>query len=284
MKVLVINTGSSSIKYQLFDMSDAAVLAAGLLERIGESASSLTHRVRTETGEMASTRFEECFMEVLAGRVENDGLNRMILSADLDWRQTSLLRCYAKYLQQLGIPFSQDYMEDVLVSHSGLVKLLVQQFESQFDPQLSKTKRSLQMNAIVPAVKRRLARAKNVDEDRILRAFARAVRATLRTNYYQTRDNGRPKPCIAIKLDPSQLPDAPLPRPKYEIFVYSTEVEGVHLRGGDIARGGLRWSDRREDFRTEVLGLMKAQVVKNTVIVPTGAKGGFFCKRMPAAK
>ncbi len=138
------------------------------------------------------------------------------------------------------------------------------------------------MNAIVPAVKRGLARAKNVDEDRILTAFARAVRATLRTNYYLTRDNDGPKPCIAIKLDPAQLPDAPLPRPKYEIFVYSTEVEGVHLRGGDVARGGLRWSDRREDFRTEVLGLMKAQVVKNTVIVPTGAKGGFFCKRMPA--
>lgn len=243
----------------------------------------LRHESGTEIDVLsASTRFEECFMEVLAGRVENDGLNRMILSADLDWRQTSLLRCYAKYLQQLGIPFSQDYMEDVLVSHSGLVKRLVQQFESQFDPQLSKTKRSRQMNAIVPAVKRGLARAKNVDEDRILTAFACAVRATLRTNYYQTSDNGGPKPCIAIKLDPSQLPDAPLPRPKYEIFVYSTEVEGVHLRGGDIARGGLRWSDRREDFRTEVLGLMKAQVVKNTVIVPTGAKGGFFCKRMPA--
>ena len=229
----------------------------------------------------ASTRFEECFTAVLAGRAENDGLNRLILSADLDWRQTSLLRCYAKYLQQLGIPFSQDYMEDVLVSHSGFVKLLVEQFETQFDPRLSKTKRSRQMNAILPAVKRGLARAKNVDEDRILTSFALAVRATLRTNYYLTGDNDLPRPCIAIKLDPSQLPDAPLPRPKYEIFVYSTEVEGVHLRGGDIARGGLRWSDRREDFRTEVLGLMKAQVVKNTVIVPTGAKGGFFCKRMP---
>ena len=242
----------------------------------------LRHDSGTEIDvQSASTRFEECFEEVLAGRAENDGLNRMILSADLDWRQTSLLRCYAKYLQQLGIPFSQDYMEDVLVSHSGLVKLLVEQFESQFDPQLSKTKRSRQMNAILPAVKRALARATNVDEDRILTAFARAVRATTRSNYFQTGDDELPKPCIAIKLDPSQLPDAPLPRPKYEIFVYSTEVEGVHLRGGDVARGGLRWSDRREDFRTEVLGLMKAQVVKNTVIVPTGAKGGFFCKRMP---
>ena len=225
--------------------------------------------------------FEQCFMEVLEGRVESDGLNRQILSARLNWREITLLRSYAKYLLQLGIPFSQAYMEDVLVAHPGFVRLLVDHFETRFDPGIANNRRGKQLETLVPGVKRALARARNVDEDRILSAFAGAVAATLRTNYFQSDENGDPKGYISIKLDPSRLREAPLPRPKFEIFVYSPEVEGVHLRGGDIARGGLRWSDRREDFRTEVLGLMKAQIVKNTVIVPTGAKGGFFPKRAP---
>jgi len=229
----------------------------------------------------ASGRFEDCFMHVLAGDAENDGLNRLILSADLDWRQTALLRCYAKYLQQLGIPFSQDYMEDVLVAHAKFVGLLVEQFAAMFNPELGKSQRSRALNKLLPAVQREVGKAKNVDEDRILNAFAGAIAATLRTNYYLPGDFNGHRRCISIKLDPTRLPEAPLPRPKYEIFVFSPDVEGVHLRGDDIARGGLRWSDRREDFRTEVLGLMKAQIVKNTVIVPTGAKGGFFCKKMP---
>ena len=229
----------------------------------------------------AARRFEECFTRVLDGRAENDGLNRLIIAAGLNWRQTSLLRCYAKYLQQLGIPFSQTYMEEVLVDYANLVGLLVEQFELQFDPQLSRAKRKRELERVLPAVKRAVARARNVDEDRILSAFAGAIGATLRSNYFLRGENGELRPCISIKLDPSALPEVPLPRPKFEIFVFSPDVEGVHLRGGDIARGGLRWSDRREDFRTEVLGLMKAQVVKNTVIVPTGAKGGFFPKRPP---
>ena len=229
----------------------------------------------------ASARFEECFMHVLDGDAENDGLNRLVLSADLDWRQTALLRCYAKYLQQLGIPFSQDYMEDVLSARPKLVGLLVEQFDAMFNPALSKTRRSKLMKTLPPSIRREVSKARNVDEDRILNAFAGAFNATLRTNYYLPGDFNGHRRCISIKLDPTRLPEAPLPRPKYEIFIFSPEVEGVHLRSGDIARGGIRWSDRREDFRTEVLGLMKAQVVKNTVIVPTGAKGGFFCKRMP---
>ena len=229
----------------------------------------------------ASERFEECFMMVLDGKAENDGLNRLILSAELDWRETALLRCYAKYLQQLGLPFSQDYMEDVLVAHARLVGLLTEQFQAMFDPALVKAQRTRRLNAVMPSIYREVGKAKNVDEDRILNAFAGAFNATLRTNYYLPGDFDGHRDCISIKLDPSRLPEAPLPRPKYEIFVYSPEVEGVHLRAGEVARGGLRWSDRREDFRTEVLGLMKAQIVKNTVIVPTGAKGGFFCKRMP---
>ena len=226
-------------------------------------------------------RFEDCFLAVLNGKAENDGLNRLVFNAGLDWRQTALLRCYAKHILQLGVPFSQAYMEDVLVAHANLVPLLVEQFELQFDPAVSKSRRSRELKRVAAAVARGVAKARNVDEDRILNAFAGGISATLRTNFFLT-DNGEPKPYISIKLDPAKLPEIPLPKPKYEVFVYSTEVEGVHLRGGDIARGGLRWSDRREDFRTEVLGLMKAQVVKNTVIVPTGAKGGFFPKHAPA--
>ena len=226
-------------------------------------------------------RFEECFSRVLHGDAESDGLNRLVLAAGLDCRQTALLRCYAKYLQQLGMPFSQAYMEDVLVAHGGLVTLLVQQFETQFDPAVKQSTRKRQLDAIIVSIKRAISKARSVDEDRILSAFFAAVSASLRTNYFLRDDNGDPRSFIAIKFDPTAMSEVPLPRPRFEIFVYSTEVEGVHLRGGDVARGGLRWSDRREDFRTEVLGLMKAQVVKNTVIVPTGAKGGFFCKKLP---
>ena len=225
-------------------------------------------------------RFEDCFVAVLRGDAENDGLNRLIVSAALDWRQVALLRTYAKHILQLGLPFSQAYMEDVLVSHSVLAGRLVELFETQFNPDLSAKDRTARLETVNGSVDRRLAKARNVDEDRILSAFAGGIRATLRSNYFQVVD-GKPKSYISIKLDPKRLPEIPRPRPKYEIFVYSPEVEGVHLRNGDIARGGLRWSDRREDFRTEVLGLMKAQVVKNTVIVPTGAKGGFFPKRVP---
>ncbi len=230
--------------------------------------------------EAVDVRFEECFLAVSRGDAENDGLNRLVFCGGLDWRQTALLRCYAKHIQQLGVPFSQAYMEDVLIAHADLVPLLIKQFELQFDPAIASSRRNRDLKRVRAAVERGVAKARNVDEDRILTAFAGGIEATLRTNYFLTED-GNPKSYISIKLDPARLPEIPLPRPKYEVFVYSPEVEGVHLRGGDIARGGLRWSDRREDFRTEVLGLMKAQVVKNTVIVPTGAKGGFFPKRAP---
>ena len=229
----------------------------------------------------AAPRFEGCFMQVLTGFVENDGLNRLILGAKLDCQQTTLLRCYAKYLLQLRMPFSQAYMENALEAHANLASLLIDQFRLQFDPKLGAARREKELKALLPSVQRAVGKAKNVDEDRILTAFSSAISATLRTNYYQTGDDGRRKPYISIKLDPSQLREVPRPRPKFEIFVYSPEVEGVHLRSGDIARGGVRWSDRREDFRTEILGLMKAQVVKNTIIVPTGAKGGFYPKRPP---
>lgn len=242
-------------------------------------------RLRHESGsdldvDKVGRRFEDCFMAVLNGEAENDGLNRLVSGAGLSWREAALLRCYAKHILQLRLPFSQAYMEDVLVSHDGLVRNLVEKFRVQFDPDIAASRRSRDLKKINEAVARGVAKAKNVDEDRILTAFSGGIEASLRTNFYQQTD-GKPKSYVSVKFDPKKLPEIPLPRPKYEIFVYSPEVEGVHLRGGDIARGGLRWSDRREDFRTEILGLMKAQVVKNTVIVPTGAKGGFFPKRAP---
>jgi glutamate dehydrogenase len=159
--------------------------------------------------------------------------------------------------------------------------LLVQQFETQFDPNIKEAARKRALAPILASIKRAVERAGSVDEDRILSAYADAVSASLRTNFYLRNEDGGLKPCISIKFDPATMSEVPLPKPRFEIFVYSKQVEGVHLRGGEVARGGLRWSDRREDFRTEVLGLMKAQVVKNTVIVPTGAKGGFFCKQLP---
>jgi len=231
--------------------------------------------------EAAATRFQEGFRQALCGESESDNFNELILAAGLNVRQTSLIRCYAKFILQLGIPFSQNSMEEVLVDYANLARALVHQFELQFDPKLSKNSRLEKLKSCTKTIRRGIAKARNLDEDRILSAFAGAISATLRTNYFQPDAEGNPKNHVSIKVDPDMIPEVPLPKPKYEIFVYSPRVEGVHLRGGDIARGGIRWSDRREDFRTEVLGLMKAQIVKNTVIVPTGAKGGFFPKHLP---
>ena len=232
--------------------------------------------------EAAAGRFQEAFRQALTGESESDNFNELILAADLTARQTAVIRCYAKYILQLGIPFSQASMEKVLVDHADLACALVRQFELQFDPSLTKAARAESLERCTNKIRRGIAKAGSLNEDRILSAFAGAVSATLRTNYFQVDAEGQPKTYLSIKLDSGKIAEAPRPRPKYEIFVYSPRVEGVHLRGGDIARGGIRWSDRREDFRTEVLGLMKAQVVKNTVIVPTGAKGGFLPKQLPS--
>ena len=298
------NLGPGDMRFLVYSVDEPIALSAALpvLEDMGASVHTehpyegrlpdgrplwiQDFHLRHESGESVdaeavSDRFEECFMAVLTGKAENDGLNRLIVPADLDWREVALLRCYAKHILQLGVPFSQAYMEDVLVAHAELAHDLARHFELQFDPSIAKSRRTRELKDSARRVERGLARARNVDEDRILNAFARGIEATLRSNYFLTSD-GEPRNYISIKLDPSQLPEVPLPKPKYEVFVYAPDVEGVHLRFGAIARGGLRWSDRREDFRTEVLGLMKAQVVKNTVIVPTGAKGGFYPKKAPA--
>ncbi|MER3547292.1 MAG: glutamate dehydrogenase, partial [Rhodanobacteraceae bacterium] len=267
--------------------------------------------------------FEAAFEAIWRGRAENDGFNKLLLHAKLSWRQVAVLRAYCKYQQQVGTTFSQAYMEETLDGYPLIAGLLIELFEARFDPARgneSKTEqeaarrrlqgeldalsaeavrkrepglaaqvsalrtqpREQQVEGLIGTIKALLENVSSLDEDRILRGFMQLIRATLRTNYFQKRD-GKPADYLAFKLDSHQVPDIPKPIPYREIWVYSPRVEGVHLRFGPVARGGLRWSDRREDFRTEVLGLVKAQMVKNTVIVPVGSKGGFFVKKPPAA-
>ena len=219
------------------------------------------------------------------GRAENDGFNRLVLAARLSWRETMVLRAYCRWLLQTGIPFSQPYMESVLATNARTAERLARLFVAGFDPAVPAARRDAQVARLRRDIDADLTRVARLDEDRILRAFRAAIDATLRTNYYQTaREGDGPKPYLSIKIDPSKVPGLPEPRPMFEIWVHAPYAEGVHLRKGRVARGGLRWSDRYEDFRTEVLGLMKAQNVKNTVIVPVGAKGGFVCRRLPAAR
>jgi glutamate dehydrogenase len=212
------------------------------------------------------------------GRIEDDSFNALVLDAQLTWRQVVVLRAYAKYLRQANATFSQDYIEDVLRANSQITRLLVTLFESRFDPakEPGEAERS---EAIAEEIAGALDSVASLDEDRILRSYLGLITSTLRTNYYSTASAD--VPYLVFKLDAQQVPGLPAPRPKFEIFVYSPRFEGVHLRFARVARGGLRWSDRREDFRTEVLGLAKAQEVKNCVIVPSGAKGGFVCKQLP---
>jgi glutamate dehydrogenase len=273
--------------------------------------------------------FEDAFGQLWKGRAENDGFNRLILGAGLTWRQVAMLRSYGKYLQQVGVPFSQSYVEETFNRYPLLARLMVELFEARFDPctgsegkaEIARGKEALQrqLEALAPDDAARAAvrsvvaardgdrerqveatraallglldRVGSLDQDRILRSFIGCMDSTLRTSYYVSyalddngdgvRADGGPADYISFKLDSARVPDLPKPRPYREIWVCGPKVEGVHLRFGPVARGGLRWSDRREDFRTEVLGLVKAQMVKNTVIVPVGSKGGFFCKQLP---
>jgi glutamate dehydrogenase len=275
--------------------------------------------------EMLDQNFEEAFARTWQGAAENDGFNRLVLAAGLSWEQVAMLRSYCKYLLQVGVPFSQAYVEATLARYPLLARLLVELFEARFDPATgSESKveikrgmgdfeaqlkslasndvnamaalkqaidarsgnRERQIEATRAALLGLMDRVSSLDEDRILRSFIGVIDATLRTSYYIQRDggvrkDGGPADYVSYKLDCSQVPDLPKPRPYREIWVCGPRVEGIHLRFGPVARGGLRWSDRREDFRTEVLGLVKAQMVKNTVIVPVGSKGGFFCKQLP---
>ncbi|HTZ36127.1 MAG TPA: NAD-glutamate dehydrogenase [Stellaceae bacterium] len=223
--------------------------------------------------------FEAALVAVAGGAIENDGFNRLVLAAGLSARQTTILRLYSKVLRQAST-FSQAYMEDTLAAHAGIARRLVALFEARFDP--APPPGSLGAIAELQAIDHALDAVESLDEDRILRGFLLLVVNSVRTNYFQALPDGTPKPCLAVKLASSRIELLPLPRPLFEIYVYSPRMEGVHMRAGKVARGGIRWSDRREDFRTEILGLMKAQTVKNAVIIPVGSKGGFVLKRLPA--
>ena len=229
-------------------------------------------------------RFQETVRQLWLGHLENDGFNRLVLAADLHWRQVSVLRSYARWFVQLGLPLSQAYMEEALASNPSAAHHLVGLFEARFDPAVRNADRAGLEAKHRKALEKILAGISRVDDDRIVRAFLSAINATLRTSYYRMNDDGSPRPYLSFKINSRAVPDAPLPRPMFEIFMHSPRVEGVHLRMGKVARGGIRWSDRREDFRTEILGLMKAQNVKNTVIVPVGSKGGFVPRRLPASR
>ena len=227
--------------------------------------------------------FEQAFIRAWRGEIENDEFNRLVLRANLDWREITILRAYCRYLRQTGLTFSQAYMEQALFANAEVARKLVELFFARFDP-AKVTEAGVNTLVLTTEIDNALDSVENLDEDRILRHFLALIRATVRTNYFQRDAVGKPKDYLSFKLNPALVPELPAPRPMFEIYVYSTRVEGVHLRGGKVARGGLRWSDRMEDFRTEVLGLMKAQMVKNTVIVPVGSKGGFVVKQPPAER
>lgn len=227
-------------------------------------------------------QFREVFIRTWKGQMENDGFNGLLVSAGLNWEQVVLIRALSKYLLQLQVPFSQSYMQKVLNSNPAVVRELADLFSIRFNPGF-RGDRPAMASASTERINQLLDKVANLDEDRILRHFLSVIDAISRTSAYQ-KDNDEPKSYLAFKLMPGRIPTSPQPRPMFEIFVYSPRFEGIHMRGGKIARGGLRWSDRMEDFRTEILGLVKAQMIKNAVIVPHGAKGGFVTKQLPSSR
>ena len=241
----------------------------------------------------AKPRLDACFAAVMRGEVENDGYNALVLSAGFDWPKVTLMQTISRYLRQLRVPYSQDYMWATHVKHAAIAERIGALFEARFDPELriSPRQRDERQAIIMGEIEARLQKVDSLDEDRIIRHFVNIVQSAVRTNFYQFPSRHPALPAekdsvagraVAIKLDSRKVNGMPLPRPQFEIFICSPRLEAVHLRFGPVARGGIRWSDRPQDFRTEVLGLVKAQQVKNAVIVPVGAKGGFVPKRLPA--
>ncbi|HEV8436008.1 MAG TPA: NAD-glutamate dehydrogenase domain-containing protein, partial [Thermoanaerobaculia bacterium] len=240
-------------------------------------------------------KFQDAFIRVWTRQAEDDGFNRLVLTAELEWHEIVVVRAYAKYLRQIGVNLSEAYVQQTLANNPTITRLLIDLFKINFDPSMGPTAlrgakastaagmgRHAAALGIRAQIEDALEKVANPDEDRILRLYVNLIDATLRTNYFQRDPAGERKPYLSFKLDSHAVRDLPLPRPLFEIFVYSPSMEGIHLRGGKVARGGIRWSDRREDFRFEILGLMKAQMVKNVVIVPVGSKGGFVVKNPSA--
>ena len=289
--------------FKLYRLDTAVSLSHGLrmLERMGvtvtdERPSEIVradgHRVRMHdfglsfpdaaSLDLDAVRelFHDTFRRVWQGEAENDEFNRLVLVAGLSWREIVMLRAYARYLKQAQFTFSQSYMEQALAAHPQITRELVALFHARFDPALQGDRAAASAEC-VQRIEAALENVVSLDEDRILRQFLALMQATLRTNFYCCGEEGEPRAWLSFKLDPPRIPELPEPRPMFEVYVYSPRIEGVHLRGGKVARGGVRWSDRLEDFRTEVLGLVKAQIVKNSVIVPAGSKGGFVVRKPP---
>ena len=236
----------------------------------------------SSTGDKLTDEIKKNFIEMV-GKIFSEEtkvghLNRLVVASDLNWRQIYLLRAYSKYLYQIGLRYSQNHLSDVLVKYRDLTRLMVELFEIKFDPEFNGD-RTKSVNEISAKIKDGLSKVSDLAEDAVIRKFFNIIQATLRTNFYQKAADGKIKDYLSFKLNSAKILDMPLPVMYAEIFVYAVKVEGVHLRGGKVARGGLRWSDRHDDFRTEVLGLVKAQMTKNAVIVPVGSKGGFVVKK-----
>ena len=237
---------------------------------------------RVAAGEAISNRvreqFVETFLRVWEGAIDSDGFNALVLRAELTWKEAMMFRAYSRYMHQIKVPHTQAYSIATLNRHPQIVQILNRLFHLSFNPE--QQHRKADCEAVITEFEAELEMVASLDEDRILRRFLNLIQATLRTNFFCTAITGGDAPYLSLKINPGAVADMPLPRPMFEIFVYSTRMEGVHLRGGRVARGGLRWSDRMDDYRTEILGLMKAQMVKNTVIVPVGSKGGFIVKNI----
>ncbi len=298
-----VEAGEKTLRLRVFRMGASVPLSASLpvLENMGlEVLDEVSYEIARQSCEtvfvhdfgLASQRpiadvqavkglTEEALLRIARREVENDGFNRLTPLAALAADDVVVMRAYAKYLKQAGFTFSQAYIEQTLAAHPATTGKLVALFHARFDPALDSRRGELQQ-ALNDEIKELLNAVPVADEDRILRRFLHLIRATLRTNHWARDAHGKRKPFVSFKFASAQVPELPDPRPLFEVFVYSTRFEAIHLRGGKVARGGLRWSDRPEDFRTEVLGLMKAQVVKNAVIVPTGSKGGFVVKNAPS--
>lgn len=232
--------------------------------------------------EQVKGAFEDAFSRIWYGVAENDGLNQLVLGAGMNWREIVILRSFVRYMRQMGYSFGTRYIEQALTRNPKISGLIAALFLTLHDPR-DQDGAAARAEGLFSSIGQALEKVVSLDEDRILRCIAALVQSTLRTNFFQTDGAGHPKSYLSLKLDSSKIADLPRPVPYREIFVYSPRMEGIHLRGDVIARGGIRWSDRNEDFRTEILGLMKAQQVKNSVIVPMGAKGGFVLKKPPAA-
>ena len=278
---LLENLGFNVISEQTFDLSIGADVTE--TRKVVLHNMELVHREGMAVDlALLVHMLDEAFLSTWYSRIDNDSFNRLVINAGLTAREVVVIRAYARYLRQAGITYSQGYIAGTLNRYPDIAASIFRLFRSRFDLKERGKKSELDSEKIIADIEEELTRVPSLDDDRILRRYVNAIMATVRTNYHQRQDDGSPRESLAFKLDPRELDGIPEPRPFREIFVYGSEVEGVHLRFGPIARGGLRWSDRAQDYRTEVLGLVKAQQVKNAVIVPVGSKGGFYPKKLPA--